>query len=78
MECSMIEDGRSYGLAMVLQHLLRKLEQRGVLSPTETTAMLDHVCNELAEQYKQQVLAPEASADAAKTVGMLYLPLQKP
>lgn len=59
-----------YGLMVALQHLLRTLESKGVLSKSETVAMLDGVLDELRATDFQ----PGAAAEAHKTVGALYLP----
>ena len=66
----MIEDGRAYGLMIALKHLLRTLEHKGVLSQTETFAMLD---NALEVLRGIPPLAGPAGADAATTVGGLYV-----
>ena len=66
----MTEDGRAYALAIAVQHLLRALERKGLMSKSETTDMLDAVCNEL----KMHRLEPDAGANAAMTIGALYPP----
>jgi hypothetical protein len=45
----MIEDGRAYAVAMVVQHLLEKLEKKGILSRRERFSMLDEVCEEISD-----------------------------
>ena len=66
----MIEEGRAYGLMIALKHLLRTLEHKGVLSQTETFAMLDGALEELKGI---PTLARHASAEAAATIRGLYL-----
>jgi len=66
----MIGDGRAYGLAIAVQHILRLLENKGVLTREDTTGMLDAALEEL----KTMPLSPTELADAAKTIGALYLP----
>jgi hypothetical protein len=68
----MIEDGRTYGLMIALQHLLRTLEQKGILTTQETIDMLDGVLADL----RASPLVAEAAADAHKIVGGLYLPIR--
>jgi hypothetical protein len=69
----MIEDGRAYAVALVVQHLLQKLEQRKILSRNEKVSMLDDVCEDIRNLVKRGVLAPNAGADANRTAGLMYL-----
>jgi hypothetical protein len=69
----MIEDGRAYAVAIVVQHLLQKLEQKKILSPSERVAMLDDVCEEIRNLVSRGGLAPNAGADASRTAGLMYL-----
>ena len=65
----MIDDGRVYALTLVFQHLLRTLEHKGLLSPSDTRDMLDAVHEKLNK--RGDVLSPSASADAARNIGAL-------
>ena len=69
--------GRAYAVAVAFQHLLRALERRGVMTKAETTQMLDQVGDELVDLTNKGVLSAEASAEARRTIGVLYLPLRK-
>jgi hypothetical protein len=73
----MIEEGRAYAVAVALQHLLRAIERKGVMTKTETTQMLDDVVDELVDLTNKGVLSAEASAEARRTIGGLYLPIRK-
>jgi hypothetical protein len=73
----MIEDGRAYAVAIVVQHLLERLEQKKLLSRTERVSMLDDVCEEIRDLVKREVLAPNAGADASRTAGLMYLTPRK-
>jgi hypothetical protein len=70
----MIDNGRAYAVAVALQHLLRALERKGVMTEPETTKMLDEVVDEIVDLTTQGVLSAEANADARRTIGVLYLP----
>jgi hypothetical protein len=70
----MLEEGRAYALAIAVQHLLRLLERRGIVSAGETRSMLDSALEELNDLIKRQVLSATAGAEGAKTIGALYLP----
>ena len=39
----MLGEARGYAAAIVIQHLLRTLEAKGIMEPTETAAMLDGI-----------------------------------
>jgi hypothetical protein len=70
----MIEDGRTYAFGLIVQRLLRKLEQKGILSRTEKISMLDDVSKELEIQAERGgVLTPSASAEAARVVGLMQV-----
>jgi hypothetical protein len=71
----MIENGAGYAAGMSMQHLLRLLEKKGLLSFFETKQMLDGVSDELRELLKRGSISPEASTEAARAVDMMYLPL---
>jgi hypothetical protein len=71
----MIENGAGYAAGMSMQHLLRLLEKKSVLSSAETRQMLDGVLDELRELGTRGAISPGASADASRTIGMMYLPL---
>jgi hypothetical protein len=68
----MIEDGRAYGVALVVEAILQKLEQSGLLTRNQRHAMLDDVCDEIRDLAKREVLSPNASADASRIAGMMY------
>ena len=73
----MIENGRAYAVAVALQHLLRALERKGVMTKPETTKMLDEVVAEIGDLSSRGGLSAEAGADARRTIGGLYLPITK-
>jgi hypothetical protein len=64
-------EGRIFALTMAVQHLLRKLESKGVLSYAETQALLDGVLEEI-DQLEDGVISGRGNAH--NTIGMLYLP----
>jgi hypothetical protein len=71
----MITDGTAYGTAIALKNLLRLLERKRVLNSAEVTSMLDASLEELRGLARNSnVIEPNAHADAAKAVGLLYLP----
>jgi hypothetical protein len=70
----MIDDGRGYAVVVALQHLLRALERKGVMTKPETTKMLDEVVDGIVDLTTQGVLSAEANAEARRTIGVLYLP----
>jgi hypothetical protein len=76
-ENSMLGEARGYAAAIAIQHLLRTLEAKGIMEPTETAAMLDGVLDELACLGRDGVMSPEETASARKTIGVLYLPIRK-
>jgi len=65
-------DGRAFGMMFAMQHLLGKLESKGLLSQHESTKMLDDVLQDVREH--SEGLEPEEAAAAGRAVGMLYLP----
>lgn len=66
------EHGRRIAMEVAFQHLLRTLERKGVMSPSETTAMLDGVLDELDRRIFAN---PDQKAQAHIAVGGLYLPI---
>ena len=70
----MTDNGRAYAVVVALQHLLRALERKGVMTKPETTKMLDEVVDEIVDLTTRGALSAEASAEARKTIGVLYLP----
>ena len=64
--------GRTVTLEVSLQHLLRKLEAKGVLSQPEVVSMLDDVVDALKTDPRPDVGGRGAAAVA---VGGLYLPV---
>jgi hypothetical protein len=73
----MIEEGRAYAVAVALQHLLSALDRKGVMTKPETTKMLDEVVDEIVDFSTRGVLSAEASAEAPRTVRLLYLPYRE-
>lgn len=69
----MTNDGTAYATAHVMQHLLRFLEKKGVLTYRETQNMLDDVLDEFRARMP---LAPNDAADAHRAVGLMYLPVE--
>ena len=65
---AMDDNTQVFALAMTLQHLLRALEKKGVMSQPETFSMLDDVL----EEMRKGAFSP----DAHKTIGLLYLPVE--
>jgi hypothetical protein len=72
MEGTMIDDGRAYGVALALKHILGLLERSGVIEHRDLGGVLDDALAEL-KSLGEGVIAPEAGAAAAKTIGLLYL-----
>ena len=70
----MLEDGRTNAVAVVLQHLLCALERKGVMTKAVITTMLDEVVDEVVDLTTRGTFSAEASAEARRTVGLLYLP----
>ncbi len=66
----MIEDGRAYGIAIALKHILGLLESKRLLAQGERTKVLDAALGELDGIT---TLTPTARAEASKTIGALYL-----
>jgi hypothetical protein len=60
------------GVAIALKHLLRRLERRGILSPTETETLLDGAFDEIR---KISALKGDALWAAARAIGVLHLPV---
>jgi hypothetical protein len=69
----MIEDGRAYGVALIVQRLLKKLEQKGILSSSEKVSMLDDVSEEIRHLVKDGAIAPSAGSEALRTVGLMHV-----
>lgn len=69
----MIEEGRAYAVALIVQRLLKKLEQKGILSRNETVSMLDDVRDEIDRLVKDGALTQGAGAEATRTVGVMHL-----
>jgi hypothetical protein len=69
----MIEDGRAYALRLVVQAILQKLEQSGLLAHDERFSMLDDVCQKIRESAKSGAMSPNASREASLTAGLMYL-----
>ena len=63
--------GRTVALEVALQHLLRKLEAKGLLSQTEVVEMLDETVDALKSDSRLESVGGGAAAIA---VGGLYLP----
>jgi hypothetical protein len=68
----MINDGRSYGVAVALRMILNALEGKGVLSRSEIGEMLDSAREEIDELKQRQVLSADAADDAARAICLLY------
>jgi hypothetical protein len=66
----MIKDGRAYGIALAVKHVLALIERKGVVTTNETTSALDAALEELGTL--KGAITPEAAADAGNTVGLLY------
>ena len=54
----MIEDGRAYAVALIIQGLLKRLEQKGVLSRSEKVSMLDDISDQIRQQAQEEILGP--------------------
>jgi hypothetical protein len=63
--------GTAYGTALAVKHILALLEQRGVVAHGEVVKALDSALDEL--NGLKGVMAPDASAAAARTISLLYL-----
>jgi hypothetical protein len=63
--------GTAYGTALAVKHILALLEQKGVVAHGEVVKALDSALDEL--NGLKGVMAPDASAAAAKAIGLLYL-----
>ena len=59
-------EARGYAAAIAIQHLLRTLEAKGIMEPTETAAMLDGILDKLACLGRDGVMSPEETASARK------------
>jgi hypothetical protein len=73
----MSKSGAAYAAAVTIRHLLRHLEEKGVLPAAELRQLREAVSNELADAETRGALAPEAAAIAGRTVEMLFLPLSQ-
>jgi hypothetical protein len=62
--------GTAYGTALAVKHILALLEQKGV-AHGEVVKALDSALDEL--NGLKGVMDPDASAAAAKAIGLLYL-----
>ena len=72
----MIEEGRAFALTLAVQHLLRTLERKGIMSADETREMLEDTRDDLvAVRDRGGVLSQGADADAVRTIGALELPV---
>lgn len=71
----MIENGAGYGVALVLQHLLRKLEAKGILAHSETLQILDAANDEIKQTASSGALSLDAATSASRTIETMHSPL---
>jgi hypothetical protein len=67
----MIKDGKAYGNALVLKHIIKLLENKGVLDREELIIAFDDAH---ADLRSPKVISPEARADASMAIDLAWSP----
>jgi len=68
------DEGRGYGVAIALQHLMHLLVRKGVISQAELLAVHDGAQAEISRLGLDHVMSRDAAGNAARTVGLLVTP----